>query len=491
MNTARAFGNAVLEIAHIATAVSFVAVYFVFERLVSSVLVAGSLLERASGINRFVARAPMWWLAAAAVSAAAIGTGWIAPPADWPWQARIPLLGAAWLLLMYLLVVAHFFSTSFPPLDDVEPTIAARWPDRWYAVHLRTRSNALFVRPLLANAIVMLPLAAAVLWPGRLSMFTALSYVTMLAIAGLTHETLDHTDIHNNLFAPAAGSPRSARLAMRATHTFLRGVLNLLFCRIPSFYRTQHIYVHHVENNGIADVQSTLRYDRTSFFDFCLFALSCGISFSFAFDVARYLAQRRKRRALRRLAAGLGIWYALLAAIALYHPAAAALLFAARFFSGTLVALNAYLWHGLADAADPDAGELCVGSVNVKAGDGGAPGSLHLHHHQRMSEHWSRQYVLSPADQQSTSDRGALTMYPTASNLFLKALWARRFDVIAGRIVPPEQRAPDDETLLQVIEQRTRACNTTAPAAWRQHCDAACGRWFARYVMAGGALPPR
>ena len=483
--------RAVLGAAHTALAVLFVAVHFLFERLVSLVLITGGALERASGLNRFVARAPLLWLAGAALSAALIGAGAIAPPASWPPLLQHAALSTVWLLLMYLLVVSHFFSAAFPALDDVDATVSARWPDRWYARHLRTPRDSLFARPLIANALVMLPLAAAVLLPDRLSAFAALSYVTMLAIAGLTHETLDHTDIHNNLFVPAKASPPLARATVHATRIFLRGVLNPLYCRIPSFYRTQHVYVHHVENNGVADVQSTLKYDRTSFFDFCHFALHCGLSFSFALDVARYLLRRRKRRPLRRLLLGTLAWFALLVAIALHNPAAALLLFAARFFSGTLVAVNAYLWHGLADAHDAGADDLSVGSINVKAGDGGAPGSLHLRHHQRMSEHWSRQYVLTPDDQQAASDRGALTLYPTASNLFLKALWARRFDLIAASVAAPGQRALDADALQRLIEQRTRACATAPPpSARRRQADAVCGRWFARYVMPGGALPP-
>ena len=472
-------------------AVTYVSVHFMLERLMTWVLLAGAACDRVIGLNRTLSRHPLAWLLVTSVLTAALGSGIIDIPMREPYL-RWPAYTAVWTLLMYVLIIAHFHSSSLPAPDAMHDGIRQRWLERRLSSYLQLPLNAVFLRPMLANSVLIFPLAAAVIVPPLASWFAGLSYVAMLAIGSLAHETLDHTDIHNHLFRARKGASGWSSLVPRMMNRYLRGVLNPLFCRMPAYYRVQHIYIHHVENNGLDDVQSTVKHDRTSFFDFCIFALKCGASFSFAHDVISYLRRKGKRRPVRQLLTGAAYWVLLLAAIAVHNPGAALLLFCARFFFGTAIALNAYVWHGLADPGDP--GNVFLNSINVRTSASGSPGALHMRHHQYMGEHWSVQCVASQEELDAAAKEGALTLNAISPNLFLKALWARRFDLIAQAVVKPEQAAISAETdmnaLCTVINERTGSAIALRRSRTRLRLDSACGRMFSRYIVPGGKLPP-
>lgn len=476
-------------------AVLYVTVHFLFERLMSFVMWVGAAFDRALGLGKPLSRHPLAWLLATALLTAALGAGIVDIPlreAYLRWAAY----ALVWVVLMYVLIMAHFHASVLPDPDAIQDAIGRHPLERRFASCLRIPLNAIFLRSVIGGSVLIVPLAAAVILPRHVSWFAGLSYVAMVAVgSSLVHETLDHTDIHNHLFRPREGSSGWRRFVPRAMNRYLRLVLNPLFCRMPAYYRVQHIYIHHVENNGPDDVQSTVKHDRKSFFDFCIFALTCGVSFAFALDVIAYLRRKGKKRPLRQLLAGASYWMLFLVVVAIHNPVAALLIFGVRFFFGTAIAVNAYAWHGLADPGDP--GNVFLNSVNVRAAGGasGFPGALHLRHHQRMGEHWSMQCAASAEEVDTAAARGALTLNVMSPSLLLKALWAERFELIAHAVVKPGQDTSasaqyDANTLCALIRERTNPIVTPRRSRMGRRMDAACGRIFSRYIVSGPPLPP-
>jgi hypothetical protein len=126
-----------------------------------------------------------------------------------------------------------------------------------------------------------------------------------------------------------------------------------LFGWFPNYYYITHALHHHVENNGPADWQSTVRYDRASFLDFTKAVTWYGLSLLIPFETFLYLAQRHGYRFLRLLLQG-WCWYVLLMmAVALVQPLLAAILIAPRGLSGIGFYRFVGLWHGFHDPAQP------------------------------------------------------------------------------------------------------------------------------------------
>ena len=73
------------------------------------------------------------------------------------------------------------------------------------------------------------------------------------------YEITDHINIHNRIFNPKARCVATQRRRiLEACHIYFDKVLTLLSARVPDYYRIQHVYVHHVEENGPDDTQSTM-----------------------------------------------------------------------------------------------------------------------------------------------------------------------------------------------------------------------------------------
>ena len=123
--------------------------------------------------------------------------------------------------------------------------------------------------------------------------------------------------------------------------------------RPPYYYRVQHVYIHHVEDNGPDDSQSTMTYDRTSYLDFCRHAFKQGLDLVSGYTDFRYLQARGKKRQIRELLRGLAIWYAMLSRRCGLQPnRRPALLFVSRFLGGNMQSLVAFWQHGLVDPND-------------------------------------------------------------------------------------------------------------------------------------------
>jgi hypothetical protein len=471
--------------AHTAVAAAYVVACQLAMRLLLLPFAPVAFLSRLGGLDAAARRFPMATLTLTV------------PPVTWvagfgpgsPFGPGLPaiLLGTvAWLFLLHLLAIAYTTAAQTPTDPrDYEATVAERWPDRWYARYMRNPANAVYVRTLVVNSIVRIPTVAALIWPGHVSLYAVVFFVIVDLRSGMAHEVLDHADIHNALFSRRHLRPGLAKLILWLTGGYLRLVLNLAYLRVPHFYRVQHVYVHHVENNGTLDTQTTLFRDRTSFFDFCKHALTYALSWSFAIDVYRHQKRRNNRRECRLLVTGFAVWVLVLALVAAFNPWAAAFFFLYRFLGGPGSAMESYFQHGLVDAGDPD--NVYTNTVNwvVHAPSTPAAGDfLHVRHHLRSGEHFSRQLQMTGEDERIWAERGVLALgHGIDSSLLLRALLQRRFDVISRHVVPLNGDRPDEAELRALIERRTRPVAAVPHGRFYRAADAFCARLFVNYLL--------
>jgi hypothetical protein len=170
----------------------------------------------------------------------------------------------------------------------------------------------------------------------RLAMLAGLFLFARLA----NFETVEHIASHSvrgELLKRGGGWP-----IPRGLELIRRWVIWPLF----SQWQVDRYYVlhqqHHVENNGPADYQSMIRFDRASVLDFTKAVTWFGLNTIVPFDTLYYLGQRRRFALRRRLAVSLCAGVALMAGLCVLAPTLAALLFGCTLFS----AIDGYEFTG-------------------------------------------------------------------------------------------------------------------------------------------------
>lgn len=476
------------ELAHITLGSLYVFLTYLSMRLLFLPLIPLIHLGRVTRYDTLVERCPMPFLAGSSALAAYFSSRGNLPFGD----SVLCVVGgtAAWLFLIHTAGVAYSTATRNPGrIDEFDATVASRWPDRWYARHMKQPLNAIYVRRILCNSIVMIPAALAVILPGELSFYSVVLFAMADMFTGMIHESIDHSDLHNNLFAHRHLPRGRTKAVFWLTHKYLRLVLNPFCLRIPHFYRVQHVFIHHAENNGVHDNQTTIFRDRTSFFDFSKHCLAMALSWSFALDVYAYLRSRRNRKQCRLLLLGFAFWFGTLGLIASYNPAAAIFFLVFRFTAGVGVAASSYFWHGLADPDDPE--NLHLNTVNLVPTGTDTPetAELHVRHHERSAEHFTRQIAIGHSDHERWRKAGVLSLSIMLAEptLLLKALLARRYDIVADLVVVDEQVQRDD--LMRLIAHRTRALHAKPRGVLYQRVDRFCANLMVTYLLPGG-LPP-
>ena len=85
--------------------------------------------------------------------------------------------------------------------------------------------------------------------------FVLAAYGVALLLLQFPHDLIDHVNIHTRVFQPKIGASPCGQAAARALQFYFEYVLSVLVARAPHYYRVQHVYQHHVEDNGMLDSQ--------------------------------------------------------------------------------------------------------------------------------------------------------------------------------------------------------------------------------------------
>src|SRR4029077_14736355 len=215
--------------------------------------------------------------------------------------------------------------------EGLRESIASRPIDRWFASVLPNPIDAIFVRIWLASTIGIIPVSVVLMLPWTINYLAIVGYCGVLLLVQFPLEVTDHTNIHNRIFNPKPDASPRTKAILDACRINFDYVLTLLAARVPDHYRIQHVYIHHVEDNGPDDTQTTMPYDRTSFLDFSRQAFWQGLDLITGYAIIPYLRKKDKTRQLREFVRGLSIWYAFIIVITLFNPVASGLIVLSRF----------------------------------------------------------------------------------------------------------------------------------------------------------------
>lgn len=272
----------------------------------------------------------------------------------------IPDLVSALVLFLYGATISSKVISHYFHLEDARFPAAGKLSRREAATVARMREEAArlpdscvrnaFDKSILyigcLRTLLMLPaLICAVLLPPSWLNYALIAYIVLHVFNNF--EAIEHVGSHsvNGQLLISQHAPWWTR----AVEFLRRYVVWPLFGWFPDMYFVTHALHHHVENNGPADWQSTIRYDRTSILDFAKSVTWFGINVAVPIDTVYYLAQKRRFRLLGRLLRGLAFGFALLAGLAIVEPVLFVALAANVLFAGFAMYRFAGIWHGFHD----------------------------------------------------------------------------------------------------------------------------------------------
>ncbi len=337
---------------------------------------------------------------------------------------------------MLLLVCAGSARVSLKtPLRLSDLAMPTSWPERSVANALSRRSDAIFTRLTLFHSVLLIPVFVGVASAALISSVSVALYFLVISACGETFELVDHTNLHNRVFTPRLGARPHMRFALRGLEWWHDNIASVMIGRIPRLYRTQHLFVHHVEDNGAADPQSTSAYDRTSYFDFSRYAFRMALNLVVPAEIAVYLIRRGRTRPVRSLGVGILMYAGVLIGLSLWNPMAAVVLMALRFSAGVGVALLNFFEHGLVDPSEPANIYRSASTVALKGPEAhGALGSdLHIAHHLHPSRHWTQLIDDARASSETYEAEGTI-VYGNATRL-TRYMLLRQFDRIAAECI--------------------------------------------------------
>jgi hypothetical protein len=362
-----------------------------------------------------------------------------------------------WLSLGLMARTYLLYTEYAATFDGLNASIAIRPLERSLARVLHHPIDAVFARVWVANSVLMIPLTTLLILPNAINYFVIVAYATALLLGQFPQEVLEHTNIHTRIFSPKVGASPRIKALLKALQFYYEYVFALLTSRVPGFYRVQHVYVHHVEDNGPQDTQTTLPYDRTSFLDFSHHAFWQGLDLVTGGLLIGYLAKKGKTRQIREVVRGLAIWYAALLAVALFNPLAAAYLFLSRFLGGTFITLITFYQHGLVDPDEMH--EVHAHTIDYAGSEHGNLGfDYHVEHHSRPARHWSHYYEEFTRAAEKDAGHPAIVMEKDQFGplALVAALWRKDYPAIARYARLRGVSADDTEELARIVRERAR-----------------------------------
>lgn len=421
------------------------------------------------------------------------GIGLLATAIPWPWllawqsSAATLARGAVFTALLALLFVWVPLAVQVPPtLEEIRQQIGSDRFVRWVAVRMRNPLDSVWLRPLLGLLALSAPSWLAVVLPTVVSAWTILWFTVVVALASETIATFEHANGHYQFFTTtsrAGGVDRAAFGLLRISFEFL---LDLMLARIPRWYGVEHVLVHHVEDNGPADLQSTEPYDRASFIDFARCANRFALSGMLPLDVIRYLSRRRRWKGLRSLLLGLCVFYTVMTFVWLWNPGAAVAILALRYVNLIRGSLSFFQEHGLIDPSEP--GNIYrnslhyINTANCHATLGEDP---HIEHHLHPGRHWSTYIKAVELDLEQYSKEEAIGFLdgPGRAEEYYRLLWAGRYADLARMFVIFGKPNASLDEVASLLKARTRPVGGFEASRAMRSLDSRLGR------VAGLLLP--
>ena len=385
-----------------------------------------------------------------------------------------------WLSLGIVARAYLLYTECADTFDGLNTSIADRPLERWLSSILHHPVDAVFTRIWVANSVLMAPMTLLLILPSTINYFVIMAYASTLLLGQFPQEIVEHQNIHTRVFAPKIGASPRIKMLLKTLQFYFEYVFALLTSRVPGFYRVQHVYVHHAEDNGPLDTQTTLPYDRTSFFDFSVHAFWQSVDLVTGWFLLNYLFKKGKKRQAREVVRGLAIWYAFVLGVAVFNPVAAVYLFLSRFLGGPFITLITFYQHGLVDPDDPH--EVHGHTIDfVDAEHGNLGFDYHVEHHQRPARHWSHYYEEYTRAAEKNGGHAAIVMQKEQFGplALMAALWRKDHAEIARHARLRDIPEGNVAELARIVAERTRPIGAAERSGIPANIDAIVSRLMA------------
>lgn len=336
---------------------------------------------------------------------------------------------------------------------------ASRPFETWFVARMRHPDDAVWARLLFFVSLMIWPTFALMARPASFGPLAVLLYSALMSVLSPAIVNFEHCDSHYHVFRTHSAKPRLDHLVLCSIDVYVTYLLSLVLARVPHWYEIQHVVIHHAEDNGPNDTQSTLEYDRASFVEFARCAHRFAVSGLFSDDVIAYLIKNRRRKVLRSLVLGLFAFYAFIIALVFINWKCALVLIVYRYVSGILSATGFFQEHGIVDVSRPI--NIYTNSLHFIAPDnlhGSRGEDFHIAHHLRPAHHWTEYQSELGREVERYDTEGAVGFMdgPGHIAVYYRLLWKRDFEGLAQYFVtfgPNKKSAIEMAELLRI---RTR-----------------------------------
>lgn len=376
-----------------------------------------------------------------------------------------PTLSVLWLSWLLVLLVAIVLFVSVPALWVTPNTLAeinilgeSDSTYRWFAHRLRNNIDCVWFSALPLFSVLPILFLICAEWASNPAPSLIL-YLLIIANGWGAMDAFEHADGHYRFLGRANNQSRTDSFIFTAIGWFFCYPLNIAMGRIPGWYSIQHNVIHHAEDNGIEDTQSTLKYDRASYFDYLIRINRFALSGFFPIDVVHYLRRRRHQKCLRKLLLGNGVFYFVVALISLFNPLISFSILFARYFGLMLSGTSFFQEHGMVDINEPQ--NIYRNSLNFisSSNDHGSLGdNIHIEHHLHPARHWSN-YVASAKESLATyAHERALAFNNDKGDTrdYYGAIWRRDFASLAELFVVMGRPNESKFDIARLLEERSR-----------------------------------
>jgi len=303
---------------------------------------------------------------------------------------------------------------------------------------LKDERDMIFIRTSARIVFFLLPLAALLFAsPPRLVAVLTVPYILILFLqfAG-RYGLMLHAVGHRPIF--------------RREYRFLEHVipwgLGPFLGHTPTAFDAHHVFMHHAENNMLADASCTLAYKRDEFRQFLHYWAR--FFFTGYLHLPRYLYLRGRYKVMIRLFIGETAWLCIALAAAWVNWAAAIAVFVIpllmmRWF---LMAGN-FAQHAFVDVDNPDdafGNSNCLTNTiyNHKAYNDG----YHIVHHMRAGMHWSEMAAWYENNVDVFADKDAVVFDGLRDNQHVwLLLMTKNYDELANHLVDFKGRSHEEK----------------------------------------------
>jgi fatty acid desaturase len=300
------------------------------------------------------------------------------------------------------------------------------------------------VRVIALSSAAIWPLAILLFW--NFNVWFAGAYLAVVAYFAGPMILMLHNISHRRAFRPR----------FDFIYRYIDWALGPMMGLTPNTYFAHHIGMHHAEGNLLADLSSTMPYQRDSLFDFGRYF------FRFLLwgqvDLLRYLWRRRSRKLFWKVARGELIFYAVVALALWFNWQAALVVFVAPLVLIRFAMMSGnWAQHAFVDGEAPDnTFRNTITCINTLYNRRCFNDGYHIGHHLKPNRHWIEMPEDFLKNRQEYAREGAIVFDGLDYFMVWTCLMTKQYQVLARHYVQLEGSRPDEAAIADMLRQRTR-----------------------------------